>query len=215
MEQEMGDANRTPQEAPVSSALASQRGSFISAFPFKEDFFRTYELYSGSMMRRLINCYRSPGLHAIGVYRFGYWLKKQKLLVRILLEPIHLVLFHRIRTKWGIEIDRSAQIGPGCYIGHYGGITISGRAEIGSNANISQLVTIGVSGEGEKRGVPTIGNDVYIAPGAKVFGKIRIGNNVKIGANAVVYKDIADNAIVVLDPGFAIISFKGNRVAGR
>ncbi|MFO0697774.1 MAG: hypothetical protein U0236_00970 [Nitrospira sp.] len=166
-------------------------------------------------MSRLIGCYRSPGLHAIGVYRFGNWLKKKTLLVRILLEPIHLVLFRRIRTRWGIEIDRSAQIGPGCYIGHYGGITISGQAKIGSNANISQLVTIGVSGEGEKRGVPTIGNDVYIAPGAKVFGKIRIGNNVKIGANAVIHKDIPDNAIVVLDPGFTIISFKGNRAEAR
>lgn len=215
MEQEIRDANRTPQEAPVSSASASPADRSISAFPFKEDFFRTYELYSGGVMSRLIGCYRSPGLHAIGVYRFGNWLKKKTLLVRILLEPIHLVLFRRIRTRWGIEIDRSAQIGPGCYIGHYGGITISGQAKIGSNANISQLVTIGVSGEGEKRGVPTIGNDVYIAPGAKVFGKIRIGNNVKIGANAVIHKDIPDNAIVVLDPGFTIISFKGNRAEAR
>jgi serine O-acetyltransferase len=53
------------------------------------------------------------------------------------------------------------------------------------------------------------------APGAKIFGKIKIGNNVKIGANAVVYKDIPDNAIVVLDPGFKIISYKGNLPAGK
>ncbi|MBX3326122.1 MAG: serine acetyltransferase [Nitrospira sp.] len=109
--------------------------------------------------------------------------------------------------------NRSAQIGPGCYIGHYGGITISGQAKIGSNANISQSVTIGVLGEGERRGVPTIGSNVYIAPGAKVFGKIHIGNNLKIGANAVMYKDIPDNAIVVSNPGFTIVSFKDNRVA--
>jgi serine O-acetyltransferase len=103
------------------------------------------------------------------------------------------------------------QIGGGFYIGHYGGITISGLARIGSNVNISQLVTIGVSGQGMKRGAPTIGDNVYIAPGAKVIGKISVGCNVKIGANAVVYQDIPDNAIVVLDPGYKIISFKGNR----
>lgn len=76
--------------------------------------------------------------------------------------------------------------------------------------NISQQVTIGVSGQGEKRGCPVIGDNVYLASGAKLFGKIKIGNNVKIGANAVIYKDIPDNAIVVLDPGFKIISYKGN-----
>ena len=176
-----------------------------------EDFLRSYELTSGNVIRRIISCYRSPGLHAIGIYRFGKWLRRKNLLLRILLEPVYLILYHRIRSKWGITIPRSAEIGAGFYIGHYGGITISGQARIGRNVNISQLVTIGVSGRGEKRGVPVIGDDVYIAPGAKIFGKIRVGNNVKIGANAVVYKDIPDNAIVVLDPGFKIISFRGNR----
>jgi serine O-acetyltransferase len=160
------------------------------------------------MIRKIISCYREPGLHAIGIYRFGKWLKKKNLILRILLEPVYLILYHRIRSKWGIEIPRSAEIGAGFYIGHHGGITISGRARIGRNVNISQLVTIGVAGRGENRGVPIIGDDVYIAPGAKIFGKIRVGNNVRIGANAVVYKDIPDNAIVVLDPGFRIISFK-------
>ncbi len=112
---------------------------------------------------------------------------------------------------WGIDIGRSAEIGAGFYIGHYGGLTISSHARIGKNVYVSQLVTIGVSGQGEHRGAPTIGDNVYLAPGAKVFGKIRVGNNVKVGANAVVYKDVPDNAIVVLDPGFRIISFKGNR----
>ena len=56
-----------------------------------------------------------------------------------------------------------------------------------------------------------IGDNVYMAPGAKIFGKITIGNNVKIGANAVIHKDIPDNAVVVLDPGFKIVSFKGNQ----
>ena len=82
-------------------------------------------------------------------------------------------------------------------MGHYGGIFVSAEAKIGKNVNISQGVTIGVAGHGAKRGSPTIGDNVYIAPGAKIFGKIKIGNDVKIGANAVVYKDIPEGATVV------------------
>jgi serine O-acetyltransferase len=53
--------------------------------------------------------------------------------------------------------------------------------------------------------VPTIGNNVYIAPCAKMFGKIEIGDNVKIGANAVIHKSVPDNAIAVLNPGFQLL----------
>ena len=110
--------------------------------------------------------------------------------------------------------DRNSKgdwVGEGFYIGHYGGIIISKYAKIGKNVNISHQITIGVSGHGENRGCPVIGDNVYIAPGVKAFGKIKIGDNVKIGANCVVHKDVPDNAIIVLDPGFKIISDKGNR----
>lgn len=182
---------------------------------FKQDLRRVHQLISGNLIKKIVGCYRSPGLHAVATYRFGHWLKTRGLVTRVILEPVHLFLSHRIRTRWGIEISRSAKIGPGLYIGHYGGITISGLAKIGKNVNISQLVTIGVSGLGEKKGAPTIGDNVYIAPGAKLFGNIKIGNNVKIGANAVIHRDIPDNAIAVLEPGYTIISYKGNRPEGN
>ena len=130
-------------------------------------------------------------------------------MIRCALEPLYIVLLHRVRTKWGIEISRSASIGPSCYIGHFGGITI-GPAIIGRRCSISQGVTIGVSGRGEKEGLPTIGDDVYLGPGAKLFGKITIGHNVKIGANAVVYKDVEDNAVIAA-PGFIVLSHEGNK----
>jgi len=177
----------------------------------KKDILRTYNLIQGNKIEKIIGCFRSPGVHAVIVFRFGKWLKDRNIFLRIFFEPIYLFLYHRVRSKWGIEIPRSAEIGEGLYIGHYGGIIISGSATIGKNVNISQQIVIGISGQGEKIGVPTIGDNVYIAPGVKIFGKISIGNNVKIGANAVIFKDIPDNAIVVLDPGFKIISFKGNR----
>jgi len=174
-----------------------------------QDINRTYKLLKGNKAKRIIGCLRAPGVHAMITFRFGQWLNTQNILVKVILTPFYLFLYRRDRL-WGIEIPRSATIGEGFYIGHYGGITISPNAKIGKNCNISQLVTIGVSGQGDKRGAPTIGDNVYIAPGAKLFGKITIGNNVKIGANAVVHKDIPDNAIVVLDPGFSIISYTGN-----
>lgn len=90
-------------------------------------------------------------------------------------------------------------------------VTVSSKARIGRNCSLSQSVTIGHGGSGKYCGVPVIGDDVYIAPGARIFGAIRIGNNVMIGANAVVCKDVPDDAVVALDPGFRIISYRGNR----
>lgn len=176
-----------------------------------EDVTRTYELQEGGRLRRILVCLLTPGVQAVVVFRFGQWVHLQPKFLRMFMKPIYMVMNGIIQIMWGIEIQHSAKIGSGFYIGHFGGITISGGAIIGKCCNISQNVTIGVSGQGEKRGVPIIGDNVYIAPGARLFGKISIGNNVKIGANAVIYKDIPDNAVVVLDPGFKIISYKGNR----
>ncbi len=175
------------------------------------DVMRTYELKQGGRLRRIVGCLLAPGVQAVVVFRFGHWLQSQPKFLKVFLEPIYPLVNGIIQIMWGIEIQRSANIGAGLYIGHFGGITISGDAIIGKCCNLSQNVTIGVSGQGEKRGVPIVGDNVYIAPGARLFGKISIGNNVKIGANAVIYKDIPDNAVVVLDPGFKIISYKGNQ----
>jgi len=175
------------------------------------DILRTYEYLQGGRLRRTVNCLRSPGVQAVIVFRFGQWLDSQASLLKLVLQPIYFVLNGLVKIMWGIELPRSATIGPGLYIGHFGGITIAPGVVVGRNCDISQHVTIGLSGQGEKAGVPTLGDNVYIAPGAQVFGKISVGSNVKIGANAVIYKDIPDNAIVVLDPGFKIVSYKGNR----
>ncbi len=178
------------------------------------DILRTYEYLQGGRLRRTVNCLRSPGVQAVIVFRFGQWLDSQASLLKLLLNPIYFFLNGLVQIMWGIELPRSATIGPGFYIGHFGGITIAPGVTIGSDCNISQDLTIGLSGQGEKAGVPTIGNNVYIGPGARVFGRISVGNNVKIGANAVIYKDVPDNAIVVLDPGFKIVSYKGNHGPG-
>jgi serine O-acetyltransferase len=176
----------------------------------RADVRRTYDLLNGGRLLRTLNCARSPGVQAVVVYRFGQWAAARPVVLRIFLDPIFLVAQFLVHALWGIEIPRRARIGPGFYIGHFGGITISPLAVIGARCSISQSITIGMSGYGDRLGVPVIGDNVYIAPGARILGKIRVGSNVKIGANAVIHKDIPDNAVVVLDPGFRIVSYAGN-----
>ena len=113
--------------------------------------------------------------------------------------------------RWGIDLPAEAQIGPGLRIGHFGGIVVSKDVVIGRNLDLSHGVTIGVSGEGSQRGTPRIGDNVYVAPGAKLFGPIVIGNNVKIGANAVVYQTVSDDCIVVLGQGMVVLDKRSKR----
>ncbi len=180
----------------------------------RADVLRTYELLEGGRFRKLVNCLRAPGVQAVIVFRFGQWVRKRSFIIRMLFEPVYFVSNLWIQMAWGIELPRSAKVGPGLYIGHFGGITISSEAVIGKNCNLSQNITIGVAGKGDRMGVPVIGDHVYIAPGARLFGKIIVGHHVKIGANAVVHKDIPDHAVVVLAPGFTILSPEKDRISG-
>jgi serine O-acetyltransferase len=193
-----------------SSVLPAKRSRRVES-PLRADLRRRYAMTSGSTLKRVLACARAPGVHAVLVLRFGQWSRRRPKALRLLLDPIYVILDFFVQALWGIEIPRTAKVGPGLYIGHYGGITVSSIAVIGRDCNLSQGITIGVSGGGTKRGAPTIGDNVYIAPGARLFGKITIGNNVKVGANAVIHKDLPDNAIAVMDPGFKIISYAGNR----
>lgn len=87
---------------------------------------------------------------------------------------------------------------------------INEAVSIGRNCNISQGVTLGQANRGKRKGAPIIGDNVYIGAGAKIIGKVKIGNNVAIGANCVVTKDIPDNAVVVGVPG-KVISYEGSK----
>lgn len=90
-----------------------------------------------------------------------------------------------------------------------GGIVVNPLVKIGKNCNLSQGVTIGQLNRGIKKGVPVIGNNVYIGPGAKVIGNIKIGDNVAIGANSVVVDDVPNNSVVIGVPA-KIVSQKGS-----
>jgi serine O-acetyltransferase len=104
-----------------------------------------------------------------------------------------------IKMSTGVEIHYSADIGPGLYIAHIGSIIIAMRTIIGKNASIHQEVTFGGPGKdvGESGGFPVVGDNVYVGAGAKIIGNVKIGNDVMIGCNAVVVKDIPDHATAV------------------
>jgi serine O-acetyltransferase len=134
---------------------------------------------------------------SILVYRFGYHIySNRNIAVRFFFRPFYLFLDLIVRITCGIIIPARCKIGPGLYIGHAGLLIIHPKAIIGRDCSIAHDVTIGTLGGG-KMGVPVIGDNVMISSGARVLGPIRVGNNVKIGANAVVIKDIPDNATAV------------------
>lgn len=147
-------------------------------------------------------------------FKYSFWMRtyaylKQHKILRY--GPSNLVglIVMRCTYKYGLSVPPTTQIGSGFYIGHFGGIVVNCNSIIGKNCNISHGVTLGRANRGKRKGSPVIGDNVYIGPGAKIVGHVKIGDNVAIGANCVVTKDIPDNAVVVGIPG-KIISYGGS-----
>lgn len=110
---------------------------------------------------------------------------------------ILLILKYRYKSlsiKYGFSIPINT-FGPGLCIAHRGTIVINGASKIGKNCRINIDVNIGTQ-MGENGKAPTIGDNCFIGPSAKLFGNIKIGDNVAIGANAVVNKDFGDNVTI-------------------
>lgn len=140
----------------------------------------------------------TQGIWAIVVYRLRrkIFFECNSKLIRFLLKPPLFVMQMIVEMTTGIHVQPTIDIGPGFYIGHFGNIFLGGHTKVGKFFNISQGCTVGYAGRGEKLGLPEIGDFVYLAPGSKVIGKIRIGNHVAVGANAVVTRDVPDGAVV-------------------
>lgn len=98
---------------------------------------------------------------------------------------------------WGLKLD----IGPGLYMGHVHGITLNPKVKIGKNCNIHKGVTIGQENRGKRKGVPVIGDEVWIGINATIVGNIHIGNDVLIAPGAYINFDVPDHSIVVGNPG--------------
>lgn len=124
-----------------------------------------------------------------------YFSNKRHSPLHIIKKYIYAYFFKRQSLKLGFTIPTNT-FGPGLRIAHRGTIIVNGKCKIGRNCTINAGVNIGIKA-GCPDEVPTIGNNVYIGPGAKIFGKITIADGCAIGANAVVCKDILEpNSIV-------------------
>ena len=111
----------------------------------------------------------------------------------------------------GIEIHPGAKIGRRLVIDHGTGIVIGETAEIGDDCLLYQGVTLGGTGKDIGKRHPTLGNNVMVGAGAKVLGPFRVGNNARIAANAVVLREVPDNATVVGVPG-RIVRLSGEKL---
>ena len=139
------------------------------------------------------------GLHSVVWYRVAhwYWTHNLKLLARLTSQIA--------RFLTGIEIHPGATIGKGFFIDHGMGVVIGETAEIGDNCLLYHGVTLGGVSLEKKKRHPTLGNNVVVGTGAKVLGAITLADNVKVGANAVVLKDVPPNSVVVGNPGRVVI----------
>jgi serine O-acetyltransferase len=141
--------------------------------------------------------WQTLGFWALVVYRFGRWrYGVRPVLLRKALSAAYKLMFRLVQIVTGIELPCEVTIGRNFVIDHHGGIVISGGTRFGDDCRIRNGVCIGVSHVGDAR-VPVIGNGVDIGTGAKLLGPITIGDNVLIGANAVVLCDVPSDSIAV------------------
>ena len=147
-------------------------------------------------------------------FKYVFWLRTCRFVstrrcLRFVVMPIAKRMLVRYRYKLGIDIPYQTVIGPGFYIGHFGGIVVNERCVIGRNCNLMHGVTLGKANRGPRAGYPTIADNVYIGPGANISGNLHVGNRAAIGANCVVTHDVPDDAVVVGVPG-RVISHHGS-----
>ncbi|CDZ24791.1 Serine acetyltransferase [[Clostridium] cellulosi] len=145
------------------------------------------------------------GLHAVIYYRIAHWLymHKRYFLARWVSQ--------HAKFKTGIEIHPGAKIGKGLFIDHGTGVVIGETTEIGDYCTLYQGVTLGGTGKDKGKRHPTLGNNVMVGAGAKILGPFKVGDNAKVGANALVLSEVPPNATAVGVPA-RIVKLNGERV---
>ena len=173
----------------------------------RADLFR----YRGQTGRRAFwSAYlREPG------FRFTCYLRKtahyssRKKSFAVIAYLYNRVLYHHYRFRYGFDISPTTRIGPGLYIGHFGGVVISPHAVLGANVNIAHGVTIGAASRGPRTGAPTLEDRVWVGANAVLVGNIVIGHDALISPGAYVNFDVPPMAVVLGNPG-KVISSEGS-----
>ena len=139
-----------------------------------------------------------PGFHAVCFHRVAHWFYRNDIFF------VARMISQFARFMTGVEIHPGAVIGKGLFIDHGMGVVIGETAEIGDNCTIYHNVTLGGTGKDTGKRHPTIGNNVLISTGAKILGPFKVGDNSRIGANAVVLNEVEPDTTVVGVPGRAV-----------
>jgi serine O-acetyltransferase len=153
-----------------------------------------------------------PTIFPIITYRFGYYVVhgiKNKI-IRLPLYIIYFIFKRLFEVIFAIEISEHAHIGKGLFIAHTGGMVIGHGTIIGDHPSFHQFITIGGTGIETGSNFPHMGDNIYFGTGCCVLGGITLGDNVMIGANAVVTKSFPDNATLVGVPAKAISIDRGS-----
>lgn len=161
---------------------------------------------------RLKILFFNQGFIFTSVFRINSFFHQQCRRIPLLksLVGLHCLIWLKIsQIISGLSLPVGLKIGRGLFISHSGSIIINAQCVIGDNINLAPGTVIGFGIKTGIEGYPKIGNRVFIGPGAKFFGPITIGDDVMIGANAVVTSDVPDNAVVVGIPA-KIVSYKGS-----
>jgi serine O-acetyltransferase len=138
-----------------------------------------------------------PGFRAIAVHRFGVWVRGLRLrLLRAPLSFIHRALYRYVRNHYSIELLPATKVGRRLTIGHQGGMVI-GPSQIGDDCVIRQNVTMGAVSAATIERAPILMNRVEVGCGAVILGGIVIGDDVRIGPNAIVTTDVPAGAAVM------------------
>src|SRR3989449_9113638 len=145
------------------------------------------------------------GFHALIAYRLAHWLHVWGV------PSLPRLVSQVARLFTGVEIHPAAKIGRGFFIDHGTGVVVGETAEIGDYVTLFQGVTLGGTGKERGKRHPTLGNHVVVGAGAKILGGITIGDNVKIGANSVVLKNVSANSTVIGVPA-RVIKTQGERL---
>jgi serine O-acetyltransferase len=145
------------------------------------------------------------GVHAIWGHRVAHWFYKKRMFT------LARIISQCCRFLTGIEIHPGARIGRRLFIDHGMGVVIGETCEIGDDVLMYHGVTLGGTGKERGKRHPTIGNNVVLSAGSQIVGSFRVGDNSRIGANAVVLNEVPDNSTVVGIPG-KIVKRNGVRV---
>lgn len=175
----------------------------------KSDFLR-YKATGANSSLKII--FFNQGFVFTSIFRLNSALyhKVKKVPVLNKLAGLHCLIWLKIsQIITGLSLPVGLKLGKGIFISHSGTIIINSNCELGENCNLAPDTVIGFGIKNGIAGYPKIGNRVFIAPGAKIFGPIVIGNDVAIGANAVVNSSVPDTAVVVGVPG-KVVSYNGS-----